>query len=227
MLPRVGWLVAALCVPLLLALGPMQRPGAALLVAALALASPLLLRADGRAWALPAAAPVLGLLGLAGAYPALAGRAPRWGARAALGALGAWWLVLAEPLAERALVFGPAPDTPARPSFDGALGITAGDVIAPAVSSGALLLGAIWAAAALVLPWLVRGRSLPYDAAMASAWSAGVAVATIALGEALGDRVAQNAPHGLLPGAVAGAALAVALAHLRRAGEPAPSDAQT
>ena len=111
-LPRAGWLVAAVGVPLLLTLGPVQRPGAALLVAALALASPLLLRADGRAWALPAAAPALGLIGLAGAYPALAGRAPRWTARLALGALGAWWLVLAEPLLERTLVLGVAPGTP-------------------------------------------------------------------------------------------------------------------
>ena len=98
-LPRLGWLAAAVGVPLLLVLGPMQRPGAALMVAALALAAPLLLRADGRAWALPAAAPLLGLVGLAGAYPALAGRAERWGARVALGALGAWWIVLAEPIA--------------------------------------------------------------------------------------------------------------------------------
>jgi hypothetical protein len=220
-LPRVGWLAAALAVPLLLVLGPAQRPGAALLVAALAFASPLLLRADGRAWALPAAAPALGLLGLAGAYPALAGRVPRWGARAALGGLGAWWVVLAEPAVERALVFGPAPDTPARPSFDGALGITAGDVIAPAVSSGALLLGAIWAAAALVLPWLVRGRSLASDVVMASAWSAGLAAATTALGEALGDRVGQNVPHGAVLGALVGGALAVVLAHLRRPSEAA------
>ena len=86
--------------------GPRRGPARRVLLLALALAPPLLLRADGRAWSLPAAAPALGLLGLAGAYPALAGRAPRWSARAALGALGAWWLVLAEPLLERALVFG-------------------------------------------------------------------------------------------------------------------------
>jgi len=225
-LPRLGWLVAALGVPVLLTLGPVQRPGAALLVAALALASPLLLRADGRAWALPAAAPALGLLGLAGAYPALAGRAPHWRPRVALGFLGAWWLVLAEPLLGRALVFGPAPDTPARASFDGAPGITAGDVIAPAVASGALLLGAIWAAAALVLPWLVRGRSLSSDIVAATGWTAGIAATTAALGEALGGRVGQSAPHALLPGAVAAAALALALAHLRRpvAAEPAADD---
>ena len=114
LLPRAGWLLAAVATALALALGPAPRPGAALLIAALAAGPPLLLRSDGRAWSLPAAAPVLGLLGLAGAYPALAGRAPRWSARAALGALGAWWLVLAEPVLERALVFGPAPGTPAR-----------------------------------------------------------------------------------------------------------------
>ncbi|HTE61901.1 MAG TPA: serine/threonine-protein kinase [Solirubrobacteraceae bacterium] len=215
-LPRVGWLAAAIGVPLLLTLGPVQRPGAALVVAALALASPLLLRADGRAWALPALAPALGLLGLAGAYTALAGRAPRWSARVALGALGAWWVALAEPLLARALVFGAAPETPARAGFDGAPGITAGDVIAPAVSSGALLLGVIWAAAALVLPWLVRGRSLASDVVAAAAWSAGTAAATIALGEWLGDRVGQSAPHGLAAGAVVAAVLALLPAHARR-----------
>ncbi len=226
LLPRLGWLAAAVGVPILLTLGPVQRPGAALLVGALALAPPLLLRADGRAWALPAAAPALGLLGLAGAYPVLAGRAPHWSTRLALGFLGAWWLVLAEPLLERALVFGPAPDMPARAGFDGAPGITAGDVIGPAVASGALLIGAVWACAALVLPWLVRGRSLASDVVAATAWSAGVAAVAIALGEALGGRVGQSAPHGLLPGAVVAAALALALAHLRRpaAEEPAAGD---
>jgi eukaryotic-like serine/threonine-protein kinase len=215
-LPRLGWLAAAVGVPLLLVLGPTQRPGAALMVAAAALAAPLLLRADGRAWALPAAAPLLGLVGLAGVYPALAGRAERWGARVALGALGAWWIVLAEPIAERALVYGPAPDTPPRPGYDGALGITAGDVIAPAVSSGAVLLAAIWAGAALVLPWIVRGRSLASDVVAASAWSAGTAATTIVLGEALGDRVGQGAPHGLVPGALVAGVLAVGLAHAKR-----------
>jgi hypothetical protein len=225
LLPRAGWLTAAVAVPVLLALGPVQRPGAALMVAALALASPLLLRSDGRAWALPAAAPLLGLAGVAGAYPAFAGRAPRWSARVALGVLGAWWVVLAEPLLDRALVFGPAPETPARGEFDGALGITAGDVIAPAVTSGALLLGVVWAVAALVLPWLVRGRSLASDVVAASAWSAGTAASAIALGEALGERVGQAAPHGLAPGAVVAAALAVALAQGRRASDPDAPDA--
>src|SRR5215204_2723533 len=61
-LPRAGWLLTALALALALALGPAPRPGAALLVAALAAAPPPLLRADGRAWWLPAAAPALGVL---------------------------------------------------------------------------------------------------------------------------------------------------------------------
>jgi hypothetical protein len=216
-LPRAGWLLAAAATPLLLALGPVQRPGAAVLVAVLAFAPPLLLRADGRAWGLPAAAPALGLVGLAGAFPALAGQAPRWPARLALGALGAWWLVLAEPLLERTLLFGAASATPDRASFDGAPGITAGDVIAPAASSGALLLAAIWAAAALVLPWLVRGRSLAADAVAATTWAAGTAAATVALGEWLGDRVADPTPRGAVAGALLAGAAALALTHVRRA----------
>jgi len=221
LLPRVGWLLAALAVALLLALGPVPRPGAAVLLLALAAAPPLLLRADGRAWSLPAFAPALGLLGLAGAYPALAGRVPRWSARLALGALGAWWVVLAEPLVARALVFGPAPGTADRPSFDGAPGIVAGDVIAPAATSGALLLAAVWGIAALVAPWFVRGRSLAFDAVGATIWAAGLAGTTAALGGWLGDRVGQAAPHGLLAGAVAAAAVALALAHARL---PAPDE---
>ena len=211
LLPRLGWLAAATATALALAFGPAPRPGAALIVLALALGSPLLLRADGRAWALPAAAPVLGLAGLAGAYPALAGRAPRWGARLALGMLGAWWVVLAEPLLDRSLVFGPVPGTPDRDGFDGALGIAAGDVLAPAVTSGALALGLLWGVAALVLPWLVRGRSLALDAVAAAVWAAGTASATAALAVALG----LPEPRGLVAGAIAAGVLALALAHLR------------
>ncbi len=220
-LPRAGWLLAATATAVALALGPAQRPGAALLLLALAAGPPLLLRSDGRAWSLPAAAPALGLLGLAGAYPALAGRAPRWSARAALGALGAWWLVLAEPILERALVFGPAPGTPDRASFDGAPGIAAGDVLAKACSSGALLLALVWAAAAVVAPWLVRGRSLSAGVVGATAWAAGLAAATAALGEWLGGRVGQPEPRSLVTGAVAAAGVALLLAQARR---PAPAE---
>jgi len=221
LLPRAGWLTGAVGVTVLLTLGTFQRPGAALLVAALAAGPPLLLRADGRAWSLPFAAPLLGLFGLAGAYPALAGRAPRWPVRFALGALGAWTVLLAEPLLGRTLMFGTPEGMPDRPRFDGAPGITAGDVIAPLCSSGALLLAGIWGVAALVLPWLVRGRSLQADVVAVATWSAGTAAAVIALGEWLGHRAGQAEPRGAVLGAVAAGALALGLAHARRPAPPA------
>ena len=42
--------------------------------------------------------PMLGLVRLAGGFPAVAGQAADWRRRAALGALGYWWLTLSEPL---------------------------------------------------------------------------------------------------------------------------------
>ena len=54
----------------------------------------------------------------------------------------------------------------------------------------------------------------------AAAWAAGLAAATVALGEWLGERVAQPAPHGLVAGAVVAAGLTLLLArvfHVKRA----------
>jgi hypothetical protein len=88
------------------------------------------------------------------------------------------------------------------------------------------VLALLWGAAALVLPWIVRGRSLQNDVVRATAWAAGLAAATAALGEWLGDRVAQPAAHGLVPGAVLAGVLALLLADGRRAppGEPEPEE---
>jgi len=155
LLPRAGWLLAAAgCVAVLAA----PRPELAVLVAAAAAAPPLLLRRHGLVWSLPALAPLLGLATLAGAYPAVAGRLRRPYARAAAGAVGAWWLLLAE----------------------------AGATLEAVVTSGALLVAPVWAAAALVLPWLAPGRSLARDVAGGTAWAAGLGAATAAVAEQAG-----------------------------------------
>jgi hypothetical protein len=215
LLPRAGWVVAGVATALALALGPVPRPGAALAVLALVALPPLLLPADGRSWSLPAAAPLLGLLGLAGIYPVLAARAPWLGARAALGALGAWWLLIGEALLERVLLFGPAMGTPPRAGFDGGLSVAATDVVGRALTSGALLLAVVWGIGAAVLPWMVRGRSLSVDAVAAALWAAGTATATVALGAWLGRRVAEPEPRGAVVAAVLAGGLAVLLAHAR------------
>jgi eukaryotic-like serine/threonine-protein kinase len=187
--PRAGWLVAAAAAIAALA---DPWPSAAALVALAVVVPPLLLRRRGLTWSLPAAAPVLGLAGLAGAYPAVAGRTSGPLTRTALGAGGLWWLLLAEPLTGRKLFVGTSPGE-------------AGETLEALVSSGALLLAPLWAAAALALPWLVAGRSLSADVVLATTWAAGLAAAT----SAVADRAGLPEPRGLVAGAVLAGALAV------------------
>jgi hypothetical protein len=183
LLPRAGWLAAALACVVVLA-GP--HPDAAALVAIAVAVPPLLLPRSGLAWSLLVAAPVLGLAGLAGAYPALAGRVGGLWERAALGAAGMCWLLLAEPLLHRELVFG-------------------SDSLEDVATSGALLLAPVWAVAAAVLPWLVPRSRLPVALAGAAVWAAGLAAASAALAEQAG----LPEPRALAAGAVAAGALAV------------------
>ena len=203
-LPRLGWLAAALAAVVLLA---DEHAGAAVVVAAATVPVPLLLSRRGSAWSVPALAPVLGLVALAGAYPALAGRARGPLTRAALGALGAWWAVLAEPLLGRALLSGGTPaaePATAQAAFD--------DVLGPLLTGGALLYAAVWALAALVLPWLVRGRWLALDVVAAATWAAALGAG----GAAVADLNTAPEPRGLVLGAVVAGVLATVAGHLRR-----------
>jgi eukaryotic-like serine/threonine-protein kinase len=129
--------------------------------------------------------------------------------RAALGAVGAWWLVLAEVLGARTLHLGPPEGAPAGDSVQGALSI-AGDAVGDVVASGLPLLAVLWALAAAVAPWVIRGRSLALDVVAASAWAAGLASATGALATWLG--LAE--PRGLVAGAVVAGVAAVAGARM-------------
>ena len=80
------------------------------------------------------------------------GRAPL--RRAALAAPGLWWALLAEPLSGRPLLLGARRAQPAT---------ARASVSMPRVSPRGVwrAAGAAWAAAALVLPLLVRGRTSP------------------------------------------------------------------
>jgi hypothetical protein len=211
-LPRLGWMACALgLVGWLAGAGSDAAGGLALLVALGAAPVPLLLRrARPAAWSAAALAPVLGLAGLAVAFCALAGQARGWTARGALGLLGLWWLLLAEPLAGRTLLLGPAPGTPADLGpARGSARAAAEDVLAPLLSHGALALGAVWALAALVLPWMVRGRSAGADAAGAAAWATGLAAGTAAVAGLLPWEGHPPAVHNLVGSAVVAGILAV------------------
>jgi serine/threonine protein kinase len=217
-LPRALWLGLALAVILWPAIT--GRPGVALLLAAAAAPLAVLPRRSGPGWLACVLAPILGLAGLAGAYPALAGQARRWRPRAALGALGYWWLTLAEPLLGRRLWLGGPAGTPARASWEGSLGGGA-HVLGPLLSLGVLLGAALWACGALVLPWIVRGRSAALDVVAATTWSAAIVSATpmlaagLSTGGAVGLVGGHLHPRGAVLGAVLGGALAVAARALR------------
>ena len=200
------------------------RPGVALLLASVA--APLLLIGSrpGLGWLAGALAPLLGVAGLAGAYPALAGQASRWSERAALGALGYVWLILAEPLlaggggaAGARLWLGPPAGMPARAVWEGSLPSAATHVVGPSLSAGLLFGAILWAVGAALLPWIVRGRGAALDTLAAVAWSAALLAATpyfdAGLSTAGTTTLAQ--PRGAVLGAVLAAAIAIAASALR------------
>ena len=202
LLPRIGWLVTAAAV---LAWLVVPVPGIALLAACALAPVPVLLARRGPLWSLPAVAAVLGVVGLAGAWPALAGQAARWPARAALGALGGWWVGLAEALTSDRLVLGAPREVLGRAVWEPSALEASQHALWPLVAGGGLGLAALWALAAIALPLLVRGRSAALDLVGVAAWAAALAAATQALSEAL----VLDPPRGLVAGAIAGGVVAV------------------
>jgi serine/threonine protein kinase len=215
-IPRAVWLILAAAVAIWQSVA--GRPGVALL--ALAAAAPLLLPRRTSPKALSAAlAPALGVVGLAGAHPAVAGQAPSWRARAGLGALGYWWLCLAEPLLGRRLWLGPPQGLLSHPgprgAWEGSLGVTFDHVLAPLLATGVLLGAALWGLAALLLPWLVRGRHAALDLVAATMWTAALLAAEPLLDHGLPLSPGQPLPRGALLAAILGGALAVGSRALR------------
>jgi eukaryotic-like serine/threonine-protein kinase len=167
------------------------------------------------AWLSAALAPALGLVGLAGAFPAIAGQAAHWRTRASLGALGYWWLVLSEALLARTLWLGPPSVLQPRSVWEGSFQSAATHVLGPILSLGVLLGAALWALAAVLLPLLVRGRSAALDVVGATVWSAALVTAAPLLDGGLASGAAHVSPRGAILGAVFGGALAVGARALR------------
>jgi eukaryotic-like serine/threonine-protein kinase len=212
LLPRAGWLVTG--VSLAAAAGISGHAGGALLLLPAIAVPVVLLPRRGVAWPLPAGAVALGLVGLAGAWPVLAAALGRtfW-RRAALGAAGWIWVVLATPLAGTLYAPFPRP-LPAREVWTASVQVSINDVIAPLVNSGRLLPAVVWALAAATAPWAGRGRSFAADAVRVTIWSAGLLLATeVAL--TVGRVQGTGTPRGAVIGAVLAAAVALAPAAYR------------
>jgi hypothetical protein len=80
-------------------------------------------------------------------------------------------------------------------------------VIVPIVTSGVLAGALVWAAAALLVPWLARGRSLVGDLLRVLVWAAVTATATQAVVDAIAGPARLATSATALFGVVAGAAV--------------------
>jgi hypothetical protein len=96
-------------------------------------------------------------------------------------------------------------------SFD----TTSKQVVGPMLTFELLLGAVVWALAATILPWIVRGRRAVLDVAAAVAWTVGLLAAVPLLERALLSHADQPSPHGAVLGAVLGCALAVCARALR------------
>jgi len=206
-LPRIGW--AALILAAGVGLAAQGDPGATLVFVVAALLPTLLLPLHPARWPLGAFAPVLGVIGLAGAWPALAGRAHGPWQRAALGASGWLMLVAAEVLGASDLYVRLPHTIAARSVWMPSLPETLHHVVAPLASAGILAPALVWAVAAAVLPWTTVMRPLPVQLVLVTTWTAATASATTVLLHA-GHAGTLLSPGTAVGGAVAAGVVALA-----------------
>jgi hypothetical protein len=152
-------------------------------------------------------APLLGVIGAAPAFAAIAGLAGTAWRRAGLAAAGVVWLVAAETLGAGRLLFGSPGDVQPRGAWEDSAAAAGHHAIAPVLTSPALAPAVVFAFFAVALPVVVRGRALWLDAIGAAVWAGGLAGSLNGLPR-LFPSLGQ--PNGAVAGALLGAALVVA-----------------
>lgn len=158
-----------------------QASGAALCLVLLSLPILFAPYEPGPGLGLPTLAPALGVIGLAGAFPALAALPRRAVERAMVGAIGYLWLVAVEAIARRDLLL--AVTQPASAGWENSVGSGFSEVLVPALGPMSLLGAGIWALAAVSLPLVIRGRFLALDALGFVVWIAALITAERLLGQ--------------------------------------------
>jgi hypothetical protein len=88
------------------------------------------------------------------------------------------------------------------------------DALAPLLSGPALAPALVWAAFALLLPLLVRGRWLALDLFGAGLWACGLIAAHVALGDLLATTTALDSARGAVAGSVGAAVLVLSVAQM-------------
>jgi hypothetical protein len=181
LLPRLGWLATVAAVAVLAA-GEGRAGGAALWLLVAVPPIALLTLKDG--WSAPGLAPALGLIGLAGAFPAVAARAGKsWWQRAVIAAAGYIWLVAAGVLSGHSLFWLPFKPTAAHIWLTSP-GNMFNHVLIPLLNARGLAGALVWGVAAALAPLLATRRWPTLDLLLAIAWGA----LTISALEAVGAR---------------------------------------
>jgi hypothetical protein len=150
---------------------------------------------------------------LAGAWPALAARAPSAWQRAALGAAGWTWLQLATVLTGTTLYAGLPDATPPVGAWATSPGGAVREVISPFLGSGALAPALAWALAAVILPILLRLPDPLLRAGAVAVWSALLLASTVLLLSVGSGHPAIGTRYALL-GVAGGMAVALVWGHL-------------
>ena len=184
-LPRAGWLAASAVVAAALAIHGQSQ--AALFVAAGALVPVALSPRDGAAWPLAAVAPALASVGLATAWPALAGLTRGTHRRIALAATGWVWTVL-----------------------------WAAELAPPAARVGTVAVGGVWVVAALTLPWTRSKRWPALEAVRLALWAIALGVGTSVAARMGGRAPTPDALLGAFAGAFVALVTRRLAARLRR-----------
>ena len=214
LLPRIAWLLVAAGLCAWFVSPDADRQGTALVLAAAAAPIPFLLPRAGLLWSVPVLAPLLGTVALAPVFVGVAALAPTAWRRAGLAAAGFVWLALGEVLTGETLLFGVPEGVLARGDWEGSISAAASDALGPLVSGPALAPAAVWAAFALLLPLVVRGRWLAVDLVGAFLWAAGLIAAHAALGDMLAATTTLDEARGVVAGSVGAALLALAVSQI-------------
>jgi hypothetical protein len=205
-----GWLVSP----------EADRQGTALVVAAAALPVPFLLPRAGHLWCVPVLAPLLGTIALAPAFIGIAALASTPARRAGLAAAGLWWLVVGELITGRALLFGAPDGVLPRHNWESSISAAASDALQPLLTSPSLAPALAWAAGAIALALVVRGRWLAMDVAGAGICAAALIAAHSALADALAADLPLDHARGGVAGCIAAGVVVIVTYHATGAREP-------
>jgi serine/threonine protein kinase len=203
--PRLGWLALVVAATLVLAL--QHQPGGALVLALGALPVIILLFAQGERWPHPTLTAALAPIGLAGLWPALAGRGASAWQRAALGLTGWTWLLTGDLLSGRADYVRLPSSIPGARVWMGSLHETVHRLLPALLSGGLAAPAVVWAGGALVLPWVARRPAVSQRVLVLAVWAGTVPLLSAAV---LG---AEGTGASLIPAqAVVGGVTCLALA---------------